>query len=277
MIDGKVKPVTLAAYRRHWCWLLLWLADRGRVPCLASVTVPALLCCFEDIYEAGYAYATPNTIRSAVALACRRAVLPPPYPTDHPSVKAALLGYKRRAAHRSTRRLPIRKAMLPHLLATAKKICPAEWWPQVHAAYRLGYDLLLRSGEILPMLGGQVECRPIGVSVYVPVSKTDQLGRGIWLFSHDQVLCGLLQQLGADCLPQSPLFTVPALRRFLNQIIVYASSTGGWPPGKYSFHSLRHGHATDAFAATRNIEHVMHIGRWSTRAAARWYLHEIVC
>ena len=48
-------------------------------------------------------------------------------------------------------------------------------------------------------------------------------------------------------------------------------------PGYYSYHSLRHGRATDIWLATGSLEAVMRAGRWSTKSAARWYVHVLDC
>ena len=43
--------------------------------------------------------------------------------------------------------------------------------------------------------------------------------------------------------------------------------------GYFSFHSLRHGKASDLWDATHSLPMVMAAGRWLTIAATRLYIH----
>ena len=87
-------------------------------------------------------------------------------------------------------------------------------------------------------------------------------------------LCMLLRQLCAHRQPDQKLFSISAC--LLNAVIKQAAAYWSWP-GYFSYHSLRHGKATDLWLATGSLEELMKAGRWSTRAAARWYVHVLDC
>ena len=247
-----------------------WLKDRGLPPLLSSLTVPLLLQLFDDQYTAGYCYSTPNITRSAIALHCCLGLLPEPFITAHPSVKAALKGFKRRAAGRSVRREPIGKARYAKLVSIAKELTPPALWVQVEAALALGYEALFRVSEALDVMASHVSFTPEGVLIFLPASKTDQYRKGITIRVRERRLCSLLSQLCAQKGPHQRLFTISA--RLLNAVIRSAASFWAWP-GYYSYHSLRHGRATDVWLATGSLDAVMQAGRWRTKAAARWYIH----
>jgi len=267
-----VADSTWEAYDRQWRRTLVWLKDRGLPPLLSSLTVPLLLQLFDDQYAAGYCYATPNITRSAIALQCCLGLLPEPFITAHPSVKAALKGFKRRAACRSVRRQPIGKARYAKLLSIAKELTPPSLWVQVEAALALGYEVLFRMQESLEVRASHVSFTPEGVLIFLPSSKTDQFRRGISLRVKEHRLCSLLRQLCAQRGPHQRLFNISA--GLLNGLIRTAASYWGWA-GFFSFHSLRHGRATDLWLTTGSLEAVMHAGRWRSKAAARWYIHVI--
>jgi len=262
------------AYDRQWRRLLEWLKDRGLPPMLSSLTVRLLLELFDDMFEAGFCYATPNLTRSAIALQCCLGLLPAPFITSHPSVIAALKGYKRRAASRSVRREPIGRARYNRLLALARQLVPAAMWLQVEAALALGYEALFRVQESLSVVGAHVSFTAEGVLIFLPSSKTDQFRKGVYMRVRDRRLCHLLRRLCATTQPHQQLFSITA--KFLNSIIRQAASYYAWP-GFFSYHSLRHGRATDIWLTTRSLEAVMQAGRWSTKSAARWYVHVLDC
>ena len=265
---------TQEAYERQWRRLLEWLHDRGLPPLLSSLTVRLLLELFDEMYEAGFCYATPNLTRSAIALQCCLGLLPGPFITAHPAVIAALKGYKRRAASRSRRREPIGRARYAKLLSLARQLTPPALWLQVETAFALGYEVLLRVQEALDVLGSHVSFTPEGVLIFLPSSKTDQFRKGIYMRVKERRICSLLQRLCADRKPTQRLFSITA--GFLNALIKQAAAFWAWP-GYYSFHSLRHGRATDIWLATGSLEEVMKAGRWGTKSAARWYVHVLDC
>jgi len=262
------------AYDRQWRRALQWLEDRGLPPLLSSLTVKLLLELFDDQFEAGYCYSTPNITRSAIALQCCLGLLPAPFITAHPSVRAALKGYKRRAAARSVRREPIGRARYARLLSYAQQLTPPSLWPQVEAAFALGYEALFRVMESLGVSVAHVSFTVEGVLIFLPSSKTDQFQKGISMLVKGRRLCCLLRQLCANKAPHEKLFSISA--NLLNALIRQAAAHWAWV-GYYSYHSLRHGRATDLWLATGSLEAVMRAGRWSTKAAARWYVHVLQC
>ena len=267
-------PSSYEAYDRQWRRLLSWLQDRGLSPVLSSLTVPLLLEMFDEMFEAGFCYATPNLTRAAIALQSCLGLLPAPFITSHPAIIAALKGYKRRAAYRSVRREPIGKARYAKLLARAKQLVPPALWAQVEAALALGYEVLFRVQEALNVLVAHVSFTPEGVLIFLPQSKTDQFRKGVYMRVRERRLCNLLRSLCANRQPHQKLFSITA--QLLNAVIRQAAAYWSWP-GYFSFHSLRHGRATDIWLATGSLEAVMNVGRWRTKSAARWYVHVLDC
>ena len=265
---------TYEAYDRQWRRLLSWLQDRGLPPLLSSLTVKLLLELFDDMFEAGFCYATPNLTRSAIALQCCLGLLPAPFITSHPAVIAALKGFKRRAADRSVRREPIGRVRYARLQFLAKHMLPPSLWVQVEAALALGYEALLRVQETLSVFVAHVSFTPDGVLIFLPCSKTDQFRKGIYLRIRERKLCTVLRQLCAHRKPDQPLFTISA--GLLNAVIRQVAADEAWL-GYFSYHSLRHGKATDLWLATGSLEALMKAGRWSSKAAARWYVHVLDC
>jgi len=265
-----VAPSSYEAYDRQWRRLLSWLHDRGLPPLLSSLTVPLLLEMFDEMFEAGFCYATPNLTRAAIALQSCLALLPAPFITSHPAIIAALKGYKRRAAYRSVRREPLGQARYAQLLARARQLVPPALWEQVEAALALGYAVLFRVSEALNVLVCHISFTPAGILIFLPHSKTDQFRKGVYMRVQDRRLCTLLRGLCANRQPGQPIFSITAA--LLNAVIRQAAAYWAWP-GFFSFHSLRHGRATDVWLASRSLEAVMSVGRWSSKSAARWYIH----
>ena len=214
---------------------------------------------------------TPNHLGSALAMRFRLAVFPHPFPTDHPSFLAALAGFQRLAASRSIHRQPLREGRYHTLLKYAKVWFTEMFLLQLLVALSLGYDLLLRIGEAHGIYPHHVSAGQDGLLVCLERSKTDPLARGIYLRITDASTAELLQQL-TSATKQGPLITIPP--SVINDFIRAVARAEGWQ-GFYSFHSLRHGKATDLWLRTGNIYTVMMAGRWKSRAAARWYLHII--
>ena len=264
-------PQTYSKYLRHLNFFAQWLMDHHRPPHLGSVTVPLLIDVLDDIYAAGYCYSTPNHLRSALALRYRMAVFPQPFPTNHPSFLAALAGYQRLAASRSRHRQPLRQERYRMLVSYAKAWFNGLFLLQLLAALSLGYELLMRISEARAVHPHHVSAGQDGMLVYLERSKTDPLARGISLRITDVFTAQCLQQLLAVT-KQGPLITIST--DTINEFISSVARAERWK-GFYSFHSLRHGKATDIWLRTGNIYAVMLAGRWKSRASARWYLHII--
>lgn len=236
-----------------------------------TVLTPALFIqCLVDVYNAGFAYATANLIRSALALSCRMWLVEQPFITDHPSVKAALLGYRRMAAYRCTRRSPIRHGRLLHLIHAVQRWVPQALRGQVTLAYRLGYAALLRISELLGIRCRHLKFVGRGVQILIPFSKTDQLGHGIHVLVRCPVICQQLAQMVTGLPPDAFIFRISST--LLNNVIRLTARDSRWT-GYFSFHSLRHGKASDLWDATHSLPLVMAAGRWSSVAAARLYIH----
>ena len=200
--------------------------------------------------------------------------LSPPYATDHPCVKAALTGYQRKAANRSVRRQPLLGSMLAPLLKVVLESVPAVLQDEVEAIIRLGYAALFRISESRGVLMRHLTFFVGGVLLYLPTSKTDPLSRGVSVkVQTDPRLRELLLRLHRPGDPDAPLFRVtPA---YINVLLQQAALSCGWQ-GYYSYHSLRHGRATDLWVANHDLQALMVAGRWRTRGAARYYVHQIV-
>ena len=268
----KVTKGTLNLYERHWQKLRKWMVDMGVAPVLGLLTVCLFIQCLTHIYDAGYCYPAANLTRSAVALAYRLAQADPPYVTDHPSVKAALKAYERLAASRSVRRCPIGKGSRDALLRVIFPWVPPGLWLQVFSALMLASEMLLRVSEALGGTPDHYQFPAGAVQLFLPFSKTDRLRTGVHIRSSHRCLAHCLQRLCAGVPAHQPIFTITAA--YLNDLIRRGAKALGWK-GFYSFHSFRHGTATELWLRTRDLAQVQLAGRWLTKAAARWYLHII--
>jgi len=245
------------------------MQDRNLTPDLRRVTVLLLIAVLKDIYQAGYAYATPNHLRSAIAMRCRMAVMPAPFVTDHPSFLSALAGYERMAAGRSVRREALRASRVIVLQRYALQRFGGLRLLQVQVGIALGYELLLRIEELRATCVHHITDGTDGLLLFLGISKTDTLGRGIQLRISNPLTVSRLRRL-VRATGHGPLFPFPA--QVFNTFIQCVAQAEGWK-GFFSYHSLRHGRATDLWLETKNLYTVMLAGRWKTRAAARWYLH----
>lgn len=260
------------AYDRHWRKVLQWLVDQHLPPTLSSLTVPRLLQIFDEQFNAGYCYSTPNLTRSAIALQCCLQLAPLPFVTHHPAVKAALKGFRRLAATRSVRRQPLGQGKYIALVQQLHEWVPLPLQCEVEALLGLGHVVLLRISEAQAILVRHITWEPRAFLLYLPESKTDQYKRGITLRIEHSHLRAQLQTLCTGRLPSDPLFHVSP--HTMNDLIKRAADRLGWS-GYYSYHSLRHGSATDLWLRTHDITAVMRAGRWATQAAARWYIHTL--
>ena len=275
MIAGKVVLDTYTNYARHYAMLQRWLLDNQFPTELAGLTPRMLVDCWDDVYLAGYCYPTPNNIRSAVAMLCRERFMTPPYVTDHPSVKAALDGYKKMAAHRSRRRQPIYHTRLEQLLRHMKRVCPwvpAALWFLITAAFIVAYRGFFRISEVRGFRRRHVVITAREITFYLPSSKSDQLGHGVTVHVHDLRANELLRGYWQATAPDAFLF--PLQPEMLNAIIEQTAKALGWE-GYFSFHSFRHGAATDFWRRTHDLMRLMARGRWRSKGAARYYVHDI--
>ena len=234
------------------------------------LTPASFIQCLVDVYNAGYAYSTANLLRSALALSSRIWMVEQPFVTDHPSVKAALLGYRRLAAYRSTRRSPIRHPRLLHLLRMSSCWVPPQLRSQVALAFRLGYAALLRISELLGIRRRHVRFVRNRVHIYLPSSKNDQMAQGMTVVVRCPMVSQQLAERIADLPPHSFVFTISST--LLNHVIRLVACEAHWE-GYFSFHSLRHGRASDLWEEFHSMPLLMAAGRWWSIAAARIYIH----
>ena len=265
----RVVEGTQRTYDHHMWQFHLWLQDLGLSELLDDIYPKLLVQVFGDIYAAGYCYSTPNALRSGLAQKYRISLRDPPYPTDHPSVKLALEGYRRAAASRAQKRMPILLAMYRFLLSLVPLLVAMQLRNQVEALFTLGYELLLRVSEALAIWVHHLTFHADYIDLLIPSSKSDPMARGISIRIRDAKLRSLLVECALST-PHGPIFTVDAA--FLNDVIRGAAARGGWS-GYFSFHSLRHGKATDLWLTTGDMALVQRAGRWATKAACRWYIH----
>ena len=266
---------TYSNYARHYAMLLVWLSDNDLPTQLAGLTPQMLVQCWDDVFQAGYCYPTPNNMRCAVAMRCRESFMPPPYVTDHPSVKSALEGYRRLAAHRSKKRQPIGEARMEQLLRNMKRVCPwvpVELWSLITASFLLAYRGFLRISEVKGLRRRHVVITAQEITCFIQSSKSDRLGHGVTVHIHDQRVIQLMQHYWLVTAHDAYLF--PLDPTMLNTIIEQTAKAVRWV-GYFSFHSFRHGAATDLWRRTHNLPLLMARGRWRSKGAARYYLHDL--
>ena len=162
--------------------------------------------------------------------------------------------------------------MREQLLKVLYPLVPVALWPQVYGAFMLGSEMLLRINESLASLAGHYVFTAAAVDLFLPQSKTDQLRHGVSIRSTHPMLVRCMQRLCEGVQPGQRIFSVTAA--YLNELIARGATILGWQ-GYYSYHSFRHGTASDIWLQTKDLQQVQIAGRWLTKAAARWYIHII--
>jgi len=216
-----------------------------------------------DLLYAGYLYASANHTRSYLAML--HMLNQSPSPTESLLVRKALTGYQRITSAWCIRRRAITFPLLCKIRAYACTLFHGEMLLEVQSYLDACYGGYLRRHEAWDLTPKDLspDCR--GTRAFIASSKTDPLHYGaealIFPDNHIKQLRVLRHQDARLWHHITP--------RIMLQLIRDANLG----PGPYTIHSLRHGHATDAFRGGMTLPAIMTAGRWRSLSALQLYLH----
>lgn len=215
-------------------------------------------------------------------------------PTDHPLVRDALAGYRRRIAASQvddtiTAPPPSKPkaALLNSMVAAMVSHCPANRTGiRDRALLLIGFAGALRRSELVAIRVEHLVWTPQGVTITIPKSKTDQEGQGqaVAIPNGSQLrpvdaLKEWLQESGIDegpvfrCLRRGGHLAPEALDADSVARLVkdYARRTG-LDPSHFSAHSLRSGFLTSAALAGANVLKMAEVSRHKKLDTLRGYV-----
>lgn len=251
LIKAHLEPKTHQNYEYGKRKLMRWLHASGRV-----LTEKAFLDFVADCQTARLSYHVPNFARSWLALyekvKFNRQII-----TASFRVKMALEGYRRLDARRERVRSPISSRLLRRLIQpTVPK--------PTRMLFLLSYIFLLRVSEALSVAQGQgtVKKTTKGYVLFLPKSKADPEGRGVSVFFRKSEVPADLVSLLDKLIKKLPLQVCPSppdLNACVHSVL----------GASYTFHSLRHGRATDLFKEGMTLPRLMSLGRWTPSQPSR--------
>ena len=149
-------------------------------------------------------------------------------------------------------------------------------------ALYLTYQCYVRMSELLSLQWGHASWATQHLSLYLGHTKNDPHGLNPNYTTTSPQLAHMLGHVYQYVANSPPLDTpiIPFINTQLNQALANAlhhiNSTSHpaypLPPNTYiTWHSLRHGHATDAAIANHTLPQIMSQGRWKSKAACSLY------
>jgi len=215
-------------------------------------------------------------------------------PTDHPLVRDALAGYRRRiAAAQIDDTIPApppskpKAALLNSMVAAIVSHCPANRTGiRDRALLLIGFAGALRRSELVAIRVEHLVWTPEGVTITIPKSKTDQEGQGQAVAIPNGLqlrpVDALKEWLQASGIDEGPVFR--CLRRgghlapealdadsVARLVKDYARRTG-LDPSHFSAHSLRSGFLTSAALAGANLLKMAEVSRHKKLDTLRGYV-----
>ena len=223
----------------------------------------------------------PASTRTAISY-CYKKLRPLDNPADHKAVYAVLQGIMRDNPPSDCPMDPITKFEFHFIRETALE--PEPWETEPQAIFRGKTDIalistmrdaMLRSDEAEKALWSHIEKQPDGSGVlYIPRSKTDQAGRGAYVYLSPQTMDDLrdMRRMAYDMAlctgPEDRIFLMTKSNIYTR--ISQACARAGLH-GRYGSHSPRIGMAHDLIAGNVNKALAMQSARWDTeRMVARY-------
>ena len=133
-------------------------------------------------------------------------------------------------------------------------------------------DCLLRINEAANACWGHLATKPDGSGrLYLPFSKTDQMGRGVWLYVSKRTMAYLEKIRPADAKPDGTIFRLhPAsIAHRIAQACWFAGLGRG-----FTGHSCRVGMALDLLEAGHVPAGIMADGRWTSSSTVAKYVRQ---
>ena len=217
---------------------------------------------------------------------CYQKLRPLDNPAQHKTVHAVLQGIRRDNPPANSPMDPITKREFQLIRATALE--PEPWETEPQALFRGTTDIaligtmrdaMLRSDEAEKVLWSHIEEKPDGSGVlHIPRSKTDQAGRGAYVYLSPQTMDDLraMQKLAYDMVlrtgPEDRIFLMT--KSNIHPRISRACAKAGLH-GRYGSHSPRIGMAHDLIAGNVSKALVMQSGRWGTESMVVHYTRKL--
>lgn len=257
-LSTTVAESTQEVYERDWRAFCNWCSSYG-LACLPS-SPETVACYFTSLAMKGFRVTTIRRHSTAIAAAHRDSGYPTP--TTHPAIKELLRGMTRKLGSPPK---PVDALLSEDIRCIASALPNTMTGTRDRALILLGFAGAFRRSEIVGMDVDDVTYRDEGLVVLLRRSKTDQKGEGRWV----GIPCGknpktcpviaLQCWLELSGISEGAIFrgldrhgnTVSdrLSKRSVGDVIKRAAKAVGLDPARYSGHSLRSGHCTQAARA----------------------------
>jgi integrase len=246
---------TREVYARDWQAFFHWCEGLGLPSLPSSPEVTA--CYFTSLAMKGLRITTIRRHSAAIAAAHRESGYPTP--TTHPAIKELLRGMTRKLGAPPK---PVDALLSEDIKRIASALPNALIGARDRAIILIGFAGAFRRSEIVGLNVDDISYRDEGMVILLERSKTDQSGEGRWIgipFGKNPDTCpvtALRSWLAISGISEGAIFR--GLDRYDNiisgrlstrsvgEIIKRAAKAAGLSPERYSGHSLRSGHCTQA-------------------------------
>lgn len=253
-----VADSTRDIYARDWKGFIRWCNGLD-LPYLPSAP-DVVACYFTSLAMRDFRITTIRRHCAAIAAAHREAGLPTP--TTHPAIKELLHGITRRIGSPAK---PVDALLSEDIRRMATALPETLAGMRDKALILVGFAGAFRRSEIVGLNVDDISYRDEGIVILLRRSKTDQAGEGRWVgipYGKNPETCpvnALRCWLEASEIFEGAIFrgldryghlvSERLSRRSVGNVIKRAAKAAGLDPEKYSGHSLRSGHCTQASRA----------------------------
>lgn len=256
---------TQEVYARDWRAFSRWCSDHDLADLPAAPEVVAW-------YLTSLAMKNlrvPTIRRHAAAIAAMHRASGYPTPTAHPAIRELLRGMTRKIG---TPPKPVDALLSEDIRRMAKALPDTLIGMRDKALILLGFAGAFRRSEIVGLDVDDIRCRDEGFVVLLRRSKTDQRGEGRWVGiprgknAGSCPVVALNKWLEVSGVSEGAVFrgldrhgnfvSERLSRRAVGEVIKRAARAVGLDPSRYSGHSLRSGHCTQA-ARSGVPEHII--------------------
>ncbi|MDH7602584.1 MAG: site-specific integrase [Armatimonadota bacterium] len=253
-----VADSTKQVYARDWNSFVRWCDDLG-LPHLPS-SPDVVACYFTSLAMKDFRVPTIRRHCAAIAAAHREAGYPTP--TSHPAIKELLHGMTRKIGCSAK---PVDALLSEDIRRVVKAMPDTLINARDKAIILIGFAGAFRRSEIVGLNVDDISHRDEGIVILLRKSKTDQQGEGRWVglpYGKSPDTCpvnALRHWLEVSEISEGAIFrgldrhgnfvSKRLSIRSVGNIIKRAVKAAGLDPEKYSGHSLRSGHCTQASRA----------------------------
>lgn len=253
-----VADSTKEIYARDWKGFVRWCDNLG-LPHLPS-SPDVVACYFTSLAMKEFRVPTIRRHCAAIAAAHREAGYPTP--TSHPAIKELLHGMTRKIGCPAK---PVDALLSEDIRRVVRAMPETLINARDKAIILIGFAGAFRRSEIVGLNVDDISYRDEGMMILLRKSKTDQQGEGRWVgipYGKSQDTCpvaALRHWLEVSGISEGAIFrgldrhgnfvSDRLSIRSVGDIIKRAVKAAGFDPEKYSGHSLRSGHCTQASRA----------------------------